>query len=49
MTDKEGSVEWLCHGIEQYRSKKDGNGNAIEDLGDEGKLGQGYSATKFIT
>jgi hypothetical protein len=44
MTDKEGTVEWLCHGTEQYHSKKDGNGDVIEDLGDEGKLGQGFAA-----
>jgi hypothetical protein len=41
-------IEWLCHRTEEYRSGKNNIGGVIEDLENEGKLGQGFSSVNNL-
>jgi hypothetical protein len=42
MANKEMSLEWLRQGTEEYCSSKNGAHDLVEDLENEGKLGQGF-------
>jgi hypothetical protein len=44
MMMKDKGLEWLHHRTEEHRVGKSGISGAIEDLEDDGKLGQGFSS-----
>jgi hypothetical protein len=44
MLSKNESLEWLHHHINGYRSHQDGISDVVEESGQEGKLGQGFSS-----
>jgi hypothetical protein len=44
MTSKEGELKWLHHRTEEYRSKENDLSDLVEDLAEDGKLGQGFSS-----
>jgi hypothetical protein len=43
MIDTQGNMDWSRRQMEQQHSRKNDNGDVIEDLGGEGKLDQGFS------
>jgi hypothetical protein len=42
MLSKDQSIEWLRRRTEGYRSGENGARNLVEELGHDGKLGQGF-------
>jgi hypothetical protein len=44
MMTREQVLEWLSHQTEEYSLGRNDSGGLIEDMGDEGKLGQGFSS-----
>jgi hypothetical protein len=44
MMTRERELEWLHHRSEEYRLGKNDISGLIEELEDEGKLGQGFSS-----
>jgi hypothetical protein len=44
MMDKEKCIAWLLERMVEYRAKKDGISELVEDFEDVGSLGQGFSA-----
>jgi hypothetical protein len=44
MTTREQELKWPSHRTEEYRLGRNDIGGLIEDMGDEGKLGQGFSS-----
>jgi hypothetical protein len=44
MTSREKSIVWLQERTTEYKARKDGNRELVEDFDDVGKLGQGFLA-----
>jgi hypothetical protein len=44
MTMREKELEWLCHRTEEHLLKESYVGGLVENLGEVGKLGQGFSS-----
>jgi hypothetical protein len=44
MLSKEKSLEWLHRRTKEYHSSKNGTSDLVDELEQEGKLGQGFSS-----
>jgi hypothetical protein len=44
MAGKDKDIEWLVKQTQEYRSQKSNTEDVVEELGDMGNLGQGFSS-----